>query len=76
MRLAARRPPPPGEVERVMGLFDKNADGRVSWEEFRVTLAEMKAKPKSGAASGATEFTSCECGGVVWCVSAVAWCGV
>lgn len=61
MTTRGRRPPPKGEVERVMAMFDANEDGRVTWDEFRAELLALKAKPKSGAASGAVEHSSCSC---------------
>lgn len=37
-------PPPAAEVKRVMGIFDSNKDGKVSWDEFRITVKRMKSE--------------------------------
>mmetsp|Transcript_31247 Transcript_31247/g.87233 ORF Transcript_31247/g.87233 Transcript_31247/m.87233 type:complete len:185 (+) Transcript_31247:93-647(+) len=57
-------PAPKGEVERLMAIFDTNADGKISWDEFRITVKKMRNDKKraeeDGKTTAAQEFKSSE----------------
>mmetsp|Transcript_23127 Transcript_23127/g.20522 ORF Transcript_23127/g.20522 Transcript_23127/m.20522 type:complete len:168 (+) Transcript_23127:16-519(+) len=52
-------PPMEEEVELFMSEFDINADGKVSWEEFKLSMERIKTKMDKKA-EGAKEYQSFE----------------
>ena len=49
LRIAYRGPPPQSEVDRMMSHFDTNDDGKVTFEEFKVGVIDIKASLEARA---------------------------
>lgn len=44
LREVYRGPPPPGAKEKLMAEFDVDSDGKVTWDEFRITVARLRSE--------------------------------